>query len=59
MASSSDDDSSIDVIGSASKTFSNFTNIHNSTVRINGTVLESLSVKIEPDDPDFENLCTK
>ena len=52
LASSED---SIDVIGQVTETFSNFTKIHNSTVRINGTVLESLSVRIEPDDPDLEN----
>ena len=41
-----------DVFGLPTSTFTNFTLIHNSTVRINGTTYPSLSVAIRPLDPE-------
>ena len=41
-----------EVLGQPTKAFTNFTSIHNSTVRINGTDYHSLSVTILPIDPE-------
>ena len=46
-----------DVPGLPTKTFKNFTSIHNSTVRINGTDYSSFSVAIRPFDP--EDSCSR
>ena len=41
-----------EVIGLPNQSSKNFTSIHNSTVRINGTNYPSLSVAIQPIDPE-------
>lgn len=40
-----------EVLGQPTTAFTNFTSIHNTTVRINGTEYPSLSVAIQPIDP--------
>lgn len=56
LAKSSSEDKSM-VNGHAKSTSSNFAALHNSTVRINGTELESMSVRVEPADPDTLSVC--
>jgi hypothetical protein len=46
-----------EVLGQPTTTFTNFTLIHNNTVRINGTNYPSLSVAMQPIDP--EDACAK
>ena len=41
-----------EVVGQPTTTFTNFTSIHNSTVRINGTDYPSFRVAIQPIDPE-------
>ena len=40
------------MLGEPTKSFKNFTSIHNSSVRINGTDYPSISVAIQPIDPE-------
>ena len=46
-----------EVLGQPTTTFTNFTSIHNGTVRINGTDYPSFSVAIQPNDP--EDACAR
>lgn len=45
--------------GHAKESFSNFTRLHNSTINIDGVALPSMSVRIEPDEPENVAYCSK
>ena len=44
--------------GEVSQKYSNFTRIHNSTVSIDGLELPSMSVRLEPAEPDNSDQCS-